>query len=638
MRSDQELLRAYLSSGEGAAFEALVGRHGANVYRACLRYLKSPQDAEDACQAVFLVLLRRIRSAARTRSLAAWLMSVARNVSMTAIRTRASRAKREEEAAVVRTSDKSEGGAGSVAGGSIPVLGTRLDEALQGLPKKQAEAVVLRYLQGHSQKQAAVLAGCPVGTLSRRASQGLERLRRRLAGRGVSLGSAALLAALESEAGTAVPATLVPRLLEVPALSAGLAAGSSPGGNVPLLVKGAMKAMFMTKLKIVTAVFCAVTAVSAGTPFVYRALAAGAAAKAGNGKEPVKNDTALGRLAASLKPGEMKELKTKGYNGNLVNSWYPWDHKNGKRVYGAQRMFNIMTDGWANDGKWDPKTRQVFYLGTGHYAALKFVSYSDDSNSWTLMPVPTWADPRNPKAVACGKERGKRVWPRSHTYDCQFIDPESRLFGIVWRPWIYTYNIDTRKWSWVKSQSANAKNCDIAAEYFPEMKGLLFTGYGGNLVFRDLAAGKERRLGRAGTGAHGVMEYNPVHKVLVWGGLGRLWRLEAGGKPKKLKAPPGMIACVGKAKFMCDPVSGEFVVQTEKTENSKRTKKAPSKTYAYHPIKDEWKELPDRRFPSGVAVPVSTYGVIMICSRNKVYVYKHKPVWPDALPGKGEAK
>lgn len=348
-------------------------------------------------------------------------------------------------------------------------------------------------------------------------------------------------------------------------------------------------------------------------------------------------ETALSRLAASLQPGQMKEFKTKGYNGNLLRAWYKWDFDSkGTRLHGSKKMYNIV-DSWANDGKWDPKTRQVLYMGIGHYTSLKFITYSADTNAWTLMPVPSWCDPRSPKSVACKNQKGRRVWPRSHTYDNQFISPEKRLFGILWRPRIYSYDIDKKKWQYRSAPSARSKNCDMPAEYFPEMKGVLYVGSGRRLVLCDPLTGKERALGRAPISMHGVMEYNPVYKVmLIAGGDGnkgkgnrRAVLVDGKGKISKIKPLPVHVNCRPGAKLMCDPVSGEYVVHSFYNRRSKGTRKA----YALHPKLNEWKEMPGTSFPEGVAVPVSTYGVFMICTPRKVYVYKHKPLWPDQVPG-----
>ena len=64
--TDGELLGQFAAGGGGSAelaFTALVERHGPMVLRVCRSILADEQDAEDALQATFLVLVRR-----RTRS------------------------------------------------------------------------------------------------------------------------------------------------------------------------------------------------------------------------------------------------------------------------------------------------------------------------------------------------------------------------------------------------------------------------------------------------------------------------------------------------------------------------------------------------------------------------------------------
>src|SRR5262249_30193281 len=90
--NDGELLRLFAEAHDEAAFTLLVERHGPMVLRVCLRILDHAQDAEDACQATFLVLVRSAASVRKRASIASWLFGVA---ARTACKLRASRARRD---------------------------------------------------------------------------------------------------------------------------------------------------------------------------------------------------------------------------------------------------------------------------------------------------------------------------------------------------------------------------------------------------------------------------------------------------------------------------------------------------------------------------------------------------------------
>ena len=78
--SDRQLLERFVARRDAAAetaFAALVARHGPMVLHVCRQLLGDHQHAEDAFQAVFLVLARRARSVRDPDRLSNWLYGVA---------------------------------------------------------------------------------------------------------------------------------------------------------------------------------------------------------------------------------------------------------------------------------------------------------------------------------------------------------------------------------------------------------------------------------------------------------------------------------------------------------------------------------------------------------------------------------
>lgn len=201
--SDQELVRRLLATRDEGAFEAIVRRHGPMVYRVCWRVAGQEQDAEDAFQATFLVLARNLHAVRKHDSLASWLHGTARRLALKA-KTRAA-ARGRHESAVPRTE------AVSPEDTTWSEVRAILDEELARLPERWRLPLLLCYLQGRTQDEAAAGLGWAKSTLRRRLTEARDALAARLSRRGVL--PAALSAVLVSEC--VAPALVAPILHSV---------------------------------------------------------------------------------------------------------------------------------------------------------------------------------------------------------------------------------------------------------------------------------------------------------------------------------------------------------------------------------------------------------------------------------------
>ncbi|HTU94061.1 MAG TPA: sigma-70 family RNA polymerase sigma factor, partial [Gemmataceae bacterium] len=242
--SDAELLERYVRRRDEAAFELLLWRHGAMVHNVCRRLLPCRQDAEDAFQATFLAFVRKAGSISRRGSVASWLYKVAYRVALEA-------RKRARKTAAL---EKAGGEIVAVQPAADPTwsdLRPILDEELNRLPERLRRPIVLCYLEGKSNEEAARQLGCPAGTIYSRLARGREILRRRLQRRGVTLSVAALTAMLAAHAVEAMPAAA---LMATTLRSALLfAAGQTANGvsvKAAALAEGVLRTMFVTKLKL----------------------------------------------------------------------------------------------------------------------------------------------------------------------------------------------------------------------------------------------------------------------------------------------------------------------------------------------------------------------------------------------------
>jgi RNA polymerase sigma factor (sigma-70 family) len=227
---DGVLLGKYADTRDEPAFELIVRRHGLLVWSAVQRILRDEHAAEDALQGTFLALARKAHSLRGSTSVAGWLYRVAVRIALHA---------RPKAQPTLRMPDADGDPAIAVERNELIAV---VDEAVNRLPERLRQAVVLCCLGGHTTEEAARRLGCPRGTILSRLHAARERLRQQLAKRGFE---AAAIGPLLAECG---PVPLTSSLIAIAVRAAGPAAALSPVAIT--LAQGALHAMLMTKVKV----------------------------------------------------------------------------------------------------------------------------------------------------------------------------------------------------------------------------------------------------------------------------------------------------------------------------------------------------------------------------------------------------
>jgi hypothetical protein len=313
-----------------------------------------------------------------------------------------------------------------------------------------------------------------------------------------------------------------------------------------------------------------------------------------HGAEPAPlAETELGKLAATMEPGAWAKLKTEGYTADLL------------------KVQNHHILEYTDQAVWDPKSRQVLFVGQGHYSAVKFIAYSAADNRWKLLPTPSWwsGDP------ATGKG------PIGHAYDNNAIDPARGIlyFHQSATTKVHRYDIAKGEWSTLPELKGAPTGHGTALVHFPEMKGLVRVLAGSvHFLSEDKNAWSLLKDKVAMGPYHNIAKYSPATKSVIFGagnGSKILYRLDGKGEITPLPEAPILIR-ISSTVVTVDPVKGDVLV----LDMEKKRK--------FHVLdikKNSWQELPDAPLSSGVAVPIPELGVNFYFSTRPemVYLYKH---------------
>ncbi len=256
---DWRRLKQYAHDGSEAAFAELIRRHTDLVYSVCLREIGDPMLAEEATQAVFLVLAQKAASLRQEAALASWLFATARLTSRNVLRRERRRQRREEKAVVEAVIEMKQ---------ATPPETPRweeaeplLNDALSTLSAAQRSLVILRFWEDRPLADIGQSLGISEDAARMRLNRALDRLRRWLSARNVALSAAALAAGLP-QAVCPAPACCAEALTRLP-----LPPAASPDPAFPpsLTAQGVLRTMNTHRLKLQWGAAALIACLSLGT-------------------------------------------------------------------------------------------------------------------------------------------------------------------------------------------------------------------------------------------------------------------------------------------------------------------------------------------------------------------------------------
>ena len=145
-------------------FSALVLESEQTLYRVSMSMLKNESDCEDAVQTAILTAYENLSKLRHEEYFKTWLVRILINVCNSQLKYRSRHTQLNDEYEAKDTQTSSE-----------------VRYAIEKLPVKIRQAVVLYYIEGFSVKDISLILRIPEGTVKSRLSKGRELLRCELA-------------------------------------------------------------------------------------------------------------------------------------------------------------------------------------------------------------------------------------------------------------------------------------------------------------------------------------------------------------------------------------------------------------------------------------------------------------------------
>jgi RNA polymerase sigma factor (sigma-70 family) len=248
---DRELLQEYATSASEAAFAELVRRHLNWVHSVARRNVHDPHLASDVTQSVFVLLAKKASSLRRGVVLTGWLFRTTRFIALRARRDESRRKNREQRVSAMMSTNLSDDDQRT-----WNRVSEDLDQAVASLSERDRSAILLRFYEARSVRDVGGGLGISEDAAKKRIGRAVEKMRKFLLKRGVSVAGVGLIALLSEKTVESAPATLGASVLRTVRLA------TSGPGPVPELVHQILEARRMLAWKVAGAI--AVVSVAAG--------------------------------------------------------------------------------------------------------------------------------------------------------------------------------------------------------------------------------------------------------------------------------------------------------------------------------------------------------------------------------------
>ncbi|MXZ49367.1 MAG: sigma-70 family RNA polymerase sigma factor [Rhodobacteraceae bacterium] len=169
MNEDDELLKRFVQ-GESVAARILIEKYSPQLYRMACRSLGNTSDAEEIVQETMVRLWRFAPEWKPGKArISTWLWRVASNLCIDRIR--------ERERFSDKTTEEVDASESQVASLIHQDRVRAIQIALGQLPARQNQVIVLKYFEGHGNKEVAQIMSASVESIEGLYSRGMKKMR-----------------------------------------------------------------------------------------------------------------------------------------------------------------------------------------------------------------------------------------------------------------------------------------------------------------------------------------------------------------------------------------------------------------------------------------------------------------------------